>query len=218
MKSLSEQLNSDIDQYEGNFRTQGQVSFDLPALAAYLLVSEDVAQKLSAMGLIKSRGPVHRNGTNGNGRQIYVVSELNELRRAVLVEVVSEVIASADSEGEIGIAAGHALRQHVKQFSAQPKTTELASRTEDEEPSRLRKAAVLAGTAGAAYSGASWLRGRAPGRTPLQAVAAGHAATSANARTIVNDRLRPAAGRALGTISDGARKAGDALLRARTRR
>ena len=94
---------------------------------------------------------------------------LNDLRRAVLTEIVGGVIDGSDSRDEIRTAAGHAIRKHVQEFGTPVKTTELARDAagryyHEEDESLLGKATKVAGAGAAAVGVAGYLRGRAPGR------------------------------------------------------
>jgi hypothetical protein len=220
MNSLANSLSAEIDKNAGQYRDGALVSLDLDGLAQYLLVSANIAQKFVARGLIVSRGPTRRD--DPNGRKSYSTADLNALRTAVLTEIVGGVIDESESPEEIGIAAPRAIREHVKSFSAQPKTTDLARDGagryyEDDEPGTIRQAATVGAAGAGLYAGASFLRGRASGLNPLAAIRMGHGKNVADVRKVGNylrPRVRLVASKGAGlldTASTAAKRTADLL-------
>jgi hypothetical protein len=201
-------------------------SHDLASLGRRVLTPQDMLETLLASGTLKAEHPVRRE--DPAGLQSFKSDLLNDVRYAVLFALVESVIDQADTGDQALIAAGEALNRHVASFrkpAGEPtqlhrfpdRLVQFARPYDADEPSAVSTAAKVAGTGALAYGAASYLRGRAPGRTAIDALKAGHAANVADltkARQFLRPRLAKAAtvgADLLGSASAGARKVGQVL-------
>ena len=147
-------------------------------------------------GRLKSIGPVHKNDPEGPQR--YESDHLNDVKREVLASIAEQVIEDYDGEpDDLPAAISAALASYLKSLNDGTAAKGFAAVTPrrvafaydpnaEERPGLLRRVGQVAGVAalaGAAYGGASYLRGRKIGAKGfLPALKAGNAANVASIR------------------------------------
>jgi hypothetical protein len=187
-------------------------SHSIDSLSARLLAPREDVETLLGNGILQSQGPVHAG--DETGMHSFLSDDLNEVRRGVLHAVAGQAVEQSDGDPEgTTLMAGQALNDHAasfdkkpnapRQFSRFPKgLVQLQSPYGDDEPGPVQKAVTTAGkVAGAgalAYGVGSYLRGRAPGVSPLAAIRAGSAANLAD--------LKKLTGKTGGALSPGVSK------------
>ncbi len=192
--TVAEQLHDLLERHSPPAKTGGRSESHSPASLVKRLGVPDTehVQALIESGDLVSEGPVNRN--DPDGLQRYGCEMLDGIRRAMLAVLVENVIEESDGDPDTVLAAvQHALSTYKKSLSEGGASTTQFSFTGYEEPERpglLRRAAGAAAVAGAAYGGASYLRGRSAGvKGLLPALKAGSSANIANASR-AGERLR----------------------------
>lgn len=224
--TLANQLHAVVDRESAGDLVGKLESHDLHSLSRRILAPSSLVENLLRDGVLRAEHPTIKG--DATGRHAFTSDNLNAVKRGVLSAVVERVVEFSTNEADVPAAVARAVREHRITFEAKPKVTEfgrfpdglvqLSRYVREEEPSAVAKAATLAGAGAAVYGVGSYVRGRAPGRSPFAALRAGHAANVGDARKLAN-YVRPGVAKAantgadfLRTASNAARRAGEAVL------